>query len=956
MTDKRVKQVSKQELYARLDWAEKTLHSMLYGEKPLIDPANPSQSWLIEQMNRMYKAGFLCEEPHSYVTMPDEDLAELERYKGVTTREPLPKQLTTEETWFRQVAHHEKRNVRNFKILGVDDAYRYRRDVLEQADDAESFILTKGGIMELYQLIVFTRAQRDQSFDFGDKVFIIQNDDGYWGPFLKACEGVNEIGNTFITDTRHDTAEALEKLLDASAKARNPKRGEDGEVIPPGSTVFFVTGNRKKVQDYKKVFNRRGIDAHPVWFHQKFDKPEGADEFSYSYVGNLIEKLERMYEHIRDHYTPEGFRDALIEKGYDIEKSVFWFDDSGLELDENLTNGPEFGNCTYRMNPYKQHGPGAEMKNAINAMQNHPFEGERGTRGLIKRFESAANRLYAERVAAGIQDPKVSSDVIDRASAVIVSVKSMVEAIAQGMSFADLMDKVPMHFFQAATDQKLIFQPRPVTNAVDTKNYLVPLKDPEGRTQAENPLYVAHHGITAQIVKAASRVLGFWKYEKRGDAALTQVFTREAGEALLLGSQHSINKGAGFGLARAATAKLRGLFVLVPGNGGHYDMMTPRDHELENEDGSKGVMHNALNNFYDFTLRVHGFLLTPDEKKVSGDDYFWNRAFTFFSIIVGRQINDKAVTAKPFVVMDSPTWRPFIRLLETYSGGLIPEMPHEIIDDIVQEGGDLVKSLNRAFAEYRPDEVPRYIFREDGVKCPDDLFNVTIYCSASTTDYPLKMWARDFAFDCGGLGFGVKNGGGTGPDGLMIETSEGVRLVKNQFDAFLRGQTGGLGAARTHISSIQCVDTAQEEGLCKFNDYWAVYPTIYQRMHELQNADAEVVLPGGAGTIQEIAASVMMRKAGVYPVENRPLIIINHEGIFDPLLAIIPDADYARYNINVVQTKDQAMDLLVRARAARNMEPVLPYTKEEFESYKKAFMRTLYQQQPGASLRNYTID
>ena len=56
---------------------------------------------------------------------------------------------------------------------------------------------------------------------------------------------------------------------------------------------------------------------------------------------------------------PEGFRAAMAEKGFDIEKSVLWFDDSGLELQENLTNGPEFGNCTYRMNSYKQHGPGA---------------------------------------------------------------------------------------------------------------------------------------------------------------------------------------------------------------------------------------------------------------------------------------------------------------------------------------------------------------------------------------------------------------------------------------------------------------------------------------------------------------------------------------------------------------------------------------------------------------------
>lgn len=942
------------DLLARLDWAEKTLHAMLYGAKPFVDIRDPGQSWLYEQMTRMYKAGFLCEEPQSYMTLPGEDPAEVGRFKGVTTREPLPKQLTSEYEDFKEVAHDERRNVRNFKILGADDAYRYRRDALEQADDADSFILTRGGIMELYQFLLFVRAQREQVLDFYKKILVVQNAHGFWNPALKALGGVQRLGNNFVTDTRHDTAEVVEKLL-GGRKGLRPRRGDDREVLPPGSTVFFITGNRKKVNDYKKVFNRRGTDAQCVWFHQKFDKPEGADEFSYSYVGNLVEKLDKLYMHIRDHYGTEGFRAALVEKGYDIEKSVFWLDDSGLELDENLTNGPEFGNCTYRMNPYKQHGPGAEMKNAINAMQNQPFEGERGTRGLIKRFQAAASRLLQHRIEAGVANPEVSHDALDRCSVVILSVKDMVDAIAGGASFQEILDKVPMHFFQAATEHRLIFEPRPDAKAVDTKNFLVPAKDPDGRTQAENPHYVAQHGIAAQIVKAAARVLGFEKHEK-GSNSLSPIFARAAGEEWRLGTQHSIHAGTkGGGLGKNIAKTLTGLYRLMPGNGGRFDLGKPRDHTLKLEDDTKLVMRNALNNFYDFTLRVNGFLLTPDTRKLSGDEHFWHRAFTFFSLIVGRQINDKAVTAKPLVVMDCPTWRPFIGLLETYSGGLIPEMPHEILDDIVKEGDDLVKSLNRAFAEYRPDEVPSYIFREDGQKCPKDLFNVTIYCSASTTDYPMKLWARDFAFDCGALGFGVKNGGGTGPDGLMIETSEGVKIVKEQFDRFLKGQ-GLPGAARTHISSIQCVDTAQEEGLCKFNDYWAVYPTIYQRMHELQNAEAEVVLPGGAGTMQEIAASVLMRKAGIYGIENRPLVIINHAGIFDPFLAMIPQADLKRYNISIVQSADQAMDILLEARRARGMEPALPYTQDEFKTYKKAFQRAQRQQELGPVLQNHTIN
>lgn len=932
------------ELEARIDWATRTLHAMLHGEKPALDPQNESQSWLFNQMTRMYKAGFLCEEPESYLTLPGEEGdADIERYKGVTIREPLPKQLTSEYKDLKEVI--EKREISNFKVFGFDGAYRYHGEPLDQLEDSNAFVLTKGGIMELYQWLMTIRAQLDDAIDFDDKLVIVQNADGFWNKTLEALDGLDNVAKSHaMTDTRHDTAEILDYVYAPDLKERVPEQSEGNEIVEPGSTIFFVTGNRKKVYDYKKVFKRRGTDIECAWFQQKFDKPMGADEFSYSYMGNLVEKIHEMYKHIRDHYGAEGFRQAMLDKGYDIDKAVLWFDDSGLELTESLTNGPEFGNCTYRMNPYKKHGPGAEMKNAINAMQNQPFHGERSIKGFIKRLEVASERLHQERIDAGEDEPKVSTRAVDRNCVAIVPIKGLVDDIEAGASFDDVMENVPMQFFQAVTEHDLVFEPRPEARAMDSKNFLVPRKDPYKRTQAENTHYVEQHSITAQVVKAAARVLGFDQFETV-KGKLARNFDSKAGVGWRIGTQQSIHKGMkGQGLGNAVRKKLKGLYRLMPGNGGDFDLMLPREHTLTYEDDTTEVMKNALNNFYDFTLKAHGFLLTPDSRKVSGDDFFWHRTFTFFSLIVGRQINDKAVTSKPFLVMDTPTWKPFIRLLETYSGGLIPEMPHEIIDAIVEKKKNLVKDLNRAFSEYLPDEVPNYVFTDDGETCPDDLFNVTVYCSASTTDYPMKMWARDFSFDCGAMGFALKNGGGTGPDGLMIETSEGIRKVKTQFDDFLRKQ-GLAGAPETHISSIQCVDTAQEEGLCKFNDYWAVYPTIYQRMHELQNADAEVVLPGGAGTIQEIAASVLMRKAGIYPIENRPLIIVNHQGIYDPFLKMIPDGDRKLYNIKVVDTTEQALKVLMKARKARNMEPVLPYTKDEYEKLKKSFERDLRRQE-----------
>lgn len=939
----------------KLDWAITTLHDILQGEKPHMDITNPAHAWLYDQMTRMYRAGFLCEEPKSYVLLADENPQEVMGLKGSTIREPLPKALTSQVKDLKERA--EKDDVNNYKVFGADVAYRYRKDVLEQMDDADSFVLTHGGTMALYQFLCGMQAGLEGSMDLSDKTFIIQSFDGFWNPLLNAfTETISQLENYHVTDTRHATIETLDTLMGENAKVQRAQWGDEHTLMQPGTEVLFVTGNRKKVQDYNKVFQRRGTDVKTRWYQQIFDKPEGAEEFSYSYIGNLVEKIEKFYEHIRDHYGVEGYEKAAASKKLDLDRAVLWFDDSGLELAENLTNGEEFGNCTYRMNGYKEHGPAAEMKNAINAMQNQPFEGERGARGFFKRLEAAAERLKMQRAARGDENPSVSTDAFDRACVAIVPVRPMLDVIAAGGSFDDVLNTVPMEFIQARTDDRVVFKPQPDLKgkAVDSKNFLIPKRDPEERSKAENPKYTAQHSVNAQVVKAAARALGFDKHEG-ADRSLAAKFNKLSD--LQIGTQQSLHAGMKVhGIGRGLMKSLRGKFSMINGNGGKYDLSKPRDHTMHVEGGEDVTENMSLQNFYDFTLRADGFLLTQDSKKISGPEYFWERAFTFFSLVVGRQINDKAVTSKPLLITDTPSWRPFLQLMEDYGGGLIPELPHEILDGVISEKRKIPQALKHAFAEYRPDEVPAYDFIEDGDKCPEDLFCVTVYCSASTTDYPMKMWGRDFAFDLAGMGFAVKNGGGTGPDGLMVETSEGVRVAKTDFDAYLKKSGVKEGAPRTHVASIQCVDTAQEEGLCKFNDYWAVYPTIYQRMHELQKAQAEVVLPGGAGTIQEIAASVLMRKSGVFPVKHRPLIIVNHEGIYDPLLDIIPDGDLKKFNIHVVESADAAKNILLKARKAMKMEPDLPYTEKEFYKFKKDFEKEQHRPDRNTVLKNHTLD
>ena len=60
-----------------------------------------------------------------------------------------------------------------------------------------------------------------------------------------------------------------------------------------------------------------------------------------------------------------------------------------------------------------------------------------------------------------------------------------------------------------------------------------------------------------------------------------------------------------------------------------------------------------------------------------------------------------------------------------------------------------------------------------------------------------------------------------------------------------------------------------------------------------ERADGFVALPGGFGTLEELAEILSFRKLGLH---HRRLVFVNTLGFFDPLLALIDAAVEARFD------------------------------------------------------------
>lgn len=115
---------------------------------------------------------------------------------------------------------------------------------------------------------------------------------------------------------------------------------------------------------------------------------------------------------------------------------------------------------------------------------------------------------------------------------------------------------------------------------------------------------------------------------------------------------------------------------------------------------------------------------------------------------------------------------------------------------------------------------------------------------------------------------------------------EGWRLVYGAGDVGLMGEVaraaqaaGGetFGVIPTHLMSLEVGKT----DLTSF--------VITETMHErkkvmLMNSDAVVLMPGGAGSLDEVFEALTWRQLGLHA---KPIVVLNTEGYWTPLLELV---------------------------------------------------------------------
>jgi uncharacterized protein (TIGR00730 family) len=188
---------------------------------------------------------------------------------------------------------------------------------------------------------------------------------------------------------------------------------------------------------------------------------------------------------------------------------------------------------------------------------------------------------------------------------------------------------------------------------------------------------------------------------------------------------------------------------------------------------------------------------------------------------------------------------------------------------------------------------------------------VTVYCSSSGALEPhFSEGARDLGRGLAARGIQLVYGGGA--VGLMGECARAAK------------------AAGGHVVGIitrKLLDHEQGWSGC---DEMVVVDTMQQRRRLLMDrADGYVVLPGGLGTYEEFFEVLVARQLGDH---LKPIAIVNHDGYYDPLVAMIEHGIEHRFVrpavrgvSRLVRTGDEAIEaLLAHEPAAHDPAMFLP--------------------------------
>ncbi len=318
---------------------------------------------------------------------------------------------------------------------------------------------------------------------------------------------------------------------------------------------------------------------------------------------------------------------------------------------------------------------------------------------------------------------------------------------------------------------------------------------------------------------------------------------------------------------------------------------------------SNGDQRITLSNIERKIIEAEAFVFTPG---ATLEDMF-----KAISIFVGYQTLDRNLAGKPTVILNTDaSWNPLFSVLEHLQRmGTIKQDHRDYLlaadsPEAVLETLDLVR--RRGIPDAGREKIGGSQSGSFDTPLPaDNEGNVCVFCSATLEDPAYLADGEELGRQLALNRLGCVSGAGR--SGIM------GAVVKGSVDA--GGWTGGSNVP--HIIELEGLP----DGLSSF---W-LRPDIYTRMEVMiQNSDAFVIFPGGAGTVQEMLALMIFKHQKNPLMAGKPVVVFNRRDaggvrFWDPLIEMLGDLCQPG-DFSVAQELDE---ILPAVRSGLPARPVL---------------------------------
>lgn len=846
------------------------LLALVRGEK-----VRDSTSWATAQLNAIALAGVL---PESVVDYFQNDNPGIER-------SDISVSPVAEVSWRMRAAVQKvlrSTNIHNVEIIGVeeDDRASIFNDGTVRFPDADNLVFIKGGIAAMYRLVRAVHHNAKTKNPEDRKLIIIQNDEGYWTPLLKAFDLLSSDATHYntlrgygiiVTGNTKDTRAALQQHgKDISRKPSIPVPG--WRRYQQGVDIIPVTSNDQKIGDQQIAINHQGYKATIHNLRDLMGYVFSSEEMRGTFSGNTWDKIKMAMNRLlvlgeqaaresnhdvrglsadekRDLYWRLGYG-KIIENAEDLDNGVEPIDprrlimlanDTGLYIDVyhngalltiDLATQKEFAaarDYAVAGKPF----PGVELNHVLDALG--------GAEGFFKQLKAFKERYESQNGGS------VTFKAHNVSTYIAVPLVEQYQDITPVSSFADITHEIRV-------------DPPPGHSGPHTTDHYLVSNDPH-----------ADGKVIGQIDRNKAVLL-------LPDARALDVLMQQLGVAKLTPLEMAKKNAQSINIKRRPRVM------------GYKD--------LKKIDWSRpGHSFLELCKGYDaFVFPAHGF----DPAMLDDDPVIAQRklAYIFKSFIVGRQVRQHHIHGKILACPDiEKPGHPFYELWQGLQHlrrfHLVKQLNHLLIDHIGHE--DAVPHLVRAGLLRIPRPKPssfeeeRYGQEDQPEEARPNIFRVAVLGSASSKQPAHLKALEQCLYDImvqSSQECPIEFRDGGGRYGIMGESYKVI--------AKLRNASAAMGFGRILHTVIQCLDTLHLEGCYPDafskdkrhpDDQAVIHDCIFKREDEILDVDCVLAFPGGAGTEREVEALILMRhaicnKRGI-PNNELPLIIVNVDGWYD---------------------------------------------------------------------------